>query len=87
MNAKRKIEIFSAGCLACEETIKLVNDNACPSCEISVLNVNDSKVQSRIRDLDIKSIPAVLIDGKLADCCAGRGQNIEKLKSAGLGRA
>ena len=32
MSIKRKIEVFSAGCPACEETIKLVNRIACPSC-------------------------------------------------------
>ena len=31
MSAKRKIEVFSAGCPACEETIALVNRVACPS--------------------------------------------------------
>jgi hypothetical protein len=31
MAGKRKIEIFSAGCSACEDTIKLVNDLACGS--------------------------------------------------------
>jgi len=33
MAEKRKIEVFSAGCAACEETIQLVNRIACPSCE------------------------------------------------------
>jgi hypothetical protein len=30
MTTKRKIEIFSAGCPACEETIQLINSIACP---------------------------------------------------------
>ena len=29
MNAKRKIEIFSAGCPACEEAISRIQDLAC----------------------------------------------------------
>ncbi len=33
---KRRIELFTAGCFLCEETIKLVRDLACPSCEIVV---------------------------------------------------
>ena len=86
MSAKRKIEIFSAGCPACDETIKLVNDNACPSCEIEILDVKSDSVQSKMKSLGIKSIPAVAIDGKLADCCAGRGPDLDKLKAAGLGQ-
>lgn len=87
MSAKRKIEIFSAGCPACDETIKLVNDNACSSCEVEILNVNESSTQQKMKSLGIKSIPAVAIDGKLADCCAGKGPDLEKLKAAGLGKA
>jgi len=37
--------------------------------------------------LGIRSVPAVVIDGKLADCCAGRGVDETVLRAAGLGRA
>ena len=47
--------------------------------------MNDPAVSSRAKNLGIKSLPAVVIDGKLADCCAGRGPDIEALKVAGLG--
>ena len=33
---KRQIEIFSAGCLTCKETINLVQSLACDSCNIKV---------------------------------------------------
>ena len=42
---------------------------------------------SRAKELGIRSVPAVVIDGKLASCCAGRGVDIEVLKAAGLGKA
>ncbi len=87
MGAKRKIEVFSAGCPTCDETIKLVRDNACSSCEVDILDVKKAEVQSRMKSLGIKSIPAVAIDGKLAGCCAGRGPNLADLKAAGLGKA
>ncbi len=86
MNAKRKIEVFSAGCPACEETIELVNRVACPSCEVSVLDMNDPDVAARAKGLGIRSAPAVVIDGKLADCCAGRGPDEATLRTAGLGQ-
>ncbi|HSA94232.1 MAG TPA: thioredoxin family protein [Terriglobales bacterium] len=86
MSAKRKIEIFSAGCAACEETIHMVNRVACPSCEVSVLDMQDKQVAARARSLGVRSVPAVAIDGKLVDCCAGRGPEAATLKRAGLGQ-
>lgn len=86
MTTKRKIEVISAGCPACDETIQLVNDHACSSCEITVLDAKDAEGKKRMKELGVKSVPAVAIDGKLADCCAGRGPDLEKLKAAGLGQ-
>jgi len=86
MNAKRKIEVFSAGCPACEETIELVNRVACSSCEVSVLDMNQPEVAQRAKGLGVRSVPAVAIDGKLAGCCEGRGPDVESLQAAGIGR-
>ncbi len=86
MATKRKIEIFSAGCPACEETVQEIRKAACPSCEIDVLDMNDPEVAERAKALGIRTVPAVLIDGQLADCCSGRRVNIEILKTAGLGK-
>lgn len=87
MKPKRTIEVFSAGCPACQETIDLVNQIACPSCEISVLDMHDASVAKRARDLGIRSVPAVVVDGRLADCCTGRGPDEKTLRSAGIGQA
>lgn len=86
MNTERKIEIFSACCPVCEKTIELVTRGACPSCEVSVLDVNDPQVAERVKRLGIRSVPAVVIDGKLADCCAGRGLDEAILRATGLGQ-
>ena len=86
MNAKRKIEVFSAGCPTCEETVNLVNRLACSSCEVTVLNMNDRAVAARAEVLGIRSVPAVAINGQLADCCAGRGPDEKTLRAAGLGQ-
>ncbi len=84
---KRTIEIFSAGCPACDETVELVRKNSCPSCEVSVLDMKNPDVAARAKALGIRSVPAVVIDGKPAGCCEGRGPDLEVLKAAGLGRA
>jgi hypothetical protein len=64
----------------------MVNDIACPSCDVTVLDMHDSDVASRAKSLGIQSVPAVVIDGNLADCCAGRGPDEATLRAAGLGQ-
>jgi glutaredoxin len=86
MARQRRIEVFSAGCPACEETLDLVNRLACPSCEVLILDMHDPAVARRARGLGIRSVPAVVIDGNLADCCAGRGPDEATLRGAGLGQ-
>jgi glutaredoxin 3 len=86
MNAKRKIEVFNAGCAACEDTLALVNRVACPSCEVTVLDMHNPDMASRAKRLGIRSVPAVVINGQLAECCAGRGPDEPTLRAAGLGQ-
>ncbi len=86
MNAKRKIEVFSAGCAVCEAAIARINEIACPSCEVTTLDMNAPGVVERAGALGIRSLPAVVIDGKLADCCTGEGVDEDALKAAGLGQ-
>jgi len=86
MATKRKIEVFSASCPVCEDTVQLVNRIACPSCEVSILDRNEPAVAKRAKSLGIRSVPAVAIDGKLADCCAGRGPEEAALRAAGVGQ-
>ena len=87
MAAKREVEIFSAGCPACTDAIALVRQVVCPSFEVSVLDMNDAAVAGRAKGLGVRSVPAVVIDGTLADCCTGRGPDEATLRAAGLGRA
>jgi glutaredoxin 3 len=85
MSSKRKIEIFSAGCVACDETVKMVKAVACPSCEIEVLDMHRDDVAAKFKEYGIKSVPAVVVDGKLLDCCSGRGVDEETLRASGVG--
>ncbi len=86
MTAKRKIEIFSAGCPVCKNTVDLVNKLTCESCEVSDLDMKKPEIAERARTLGIRSVPAVVIDGKPADCCAGRGPDEATLRNAGIGK-
>ena len=86
MSSKRKVEVFSAGCMICGETVELVKSLTCSSCEVIVLDMHDDTVAQRAAELGIESVPAVVIDGTLAGCCAGRGPDAETLRAAGLGQ-
>lgn len=87
MANRRKIEIFSAGCALCKDVIAKVKAAAGPSWEISVLDITAPGVAERACQLGVFSLPAVAIDGMLADCCPGRGPDLSRLMAAGLGRA
>jgi glutaredoxin 3 len=86
MAAKRQIEVYSAGCATCLEAIEVIRRAACPSCEVIVHDMREVEVARRAKGLGILSVPAVVIEGKLADCCAGRGIDLTVLRAAGLGR-
>ena len=85
MADKRRIEIFSAGCPACEETIQMVNAIACRSCDVQVLDMRQEDAAAKAKEYGVKSVPAVVIDGKLSDCCTGRGVDEATLRANGVG--
>ncbi len=83
MNMKRKIEVFSAGCPVCEEKIQMINRTADSSCcEVSVLDMKDQSVARRAKELGIRSVPAVVIDGQLSGCYACPIPDDEMIRAA-----
>lgn len=86
MPDKRRIEIFSAGCAVCRDVVAMIEELTCESCEIVVLDMTDPGVAGRAKAMGVRSVPAVALDGALADCCAGGAPDRETLKAAGIGR-
>ncbi len=82
--SRRTVEVFSAGCPLCNGVVEDVRRIADPSWQVTVLDMNDAHVAKRAEDLGIRSIPAVVVDGRLADCCIGRGVDMGCLKAMGL---
>ena len=78
--SKHTIEVFAAGCSACQEVIDLVNRIATPGSSVKVVDMHDAAIAQRAKSLGIKSVPAVVIDGKLASCCASRGVDEASLR-------
>ncbi len=76
-----KIEIFSAGCVCCNKTIEMVRTIADDEDEVIVLNMSEPVVTERAIELGIRSVPTILIDGEIADCCSNRGPDRKIIQS------
>jgi glutaredoxin len=77
-----KIEIFSAGCSACKETLEMVKRLAGSAHDLVIHDMHQSEIASKAKSYGVRSVPAVVIDGKLASCCAARGPEERIIKSA-----
>jgi glutaredoxin len=82
MAQKHKIEIFSAGCSTCKETIDMVRKIAGTDHEVQIHDMHKEDIASRAKQHGVRSLPAVMVDGKLAGCCAGRGPDEHVLREA-----
>lgn len=85
MNNKHKIEVFSAGCPCCTDAVELINRIAGDSADVQVLDMHQQRVAAKANAYGIQSVPAIAVDGRLADCCTGRGVDEATLKASGIG--
>jgi glutaredoxin 3 len=79
---KHKIEIFSAGCKTCKDAIETVKKLAGSEHEVVVHDMHQHAIASRAAQHGVRSVPAVVINGKLAGCCSGRGVEEQVLREA-----
>ena len=49
--------------------------------------MHDESASKRAKELGVKIVPSIIIDGKLASCCSTGGYNKSVLLEAGLGVA
>ena len=89
MADKRKVEVFTTGCPLCSPAVKMVQELACPSCEIKIHDLNKGcetdECRVEAQKYGIKTVPAVVINGKVCSCCDHTGVNREDLEAAGIG--
>ena len=64
-NAKRRVEIFSAGCRTCRRTIEQLRDQIDPRHEIVVHDMNSDAAAEKADAFGIRAVPAVVVDGSL----------------------
>jgi len=65
------IEVFSAGCDACNDAVRTVRDVACPECKVAGVSVASVIGNARASGFGIARVPAVVVNGVLAECCRG----------------
>ncbi len=89
MVEKRKVEVFTAGCPCCEPAVQLVRELACEDCDVTVYDLREgcatNECRKKAKQYGVHRVPAVVIDGKLCECCQTKPVYREALVSAGIG--
>lgn len=84
MSKKRKVEVFVVGCHLCDEIVKLVKEISCPSCDVIVYDLTKEGTD-KAKKYDVNSVPTVVVNGKILDCCVRRKPTEADLRAAGIG--
>jgi len=84
--AKRKVEVFTAGCPVCSDLVELVKATACPDCELTIYNLNQGQGVEEAKRYGVAAVPAVVVEGKLLDCCKRAHVTKHDLEAAGIGK-
>ena len=69
MAQRRKIEVFTAGCPCCTEAVELVKFLAGNEHDIEIRDMHDLAVAVAANGYGIRRVPAVVVDGTVAQCC------------------
>lgn len=64
--AKRRIEIFSAGCPLCRETLDLVKQSVSScGCEVIERKCDETELCDEAKQYGIRTMPTVVVDGQI----------------------
>jgi hypothetical protein len=85
MAQRRKIEVFTAGCPCCTEAVELVEFLAGTEHDVEIRDMRVPAVAVAARGYGIRRLPAIVIDGRLADCYAARDLDDATLTQAIFG--
>lgn len=83
--AEHRVEVFSAGCILCENALQLVRELAGSRSTIQVHDMSTGDALFKVREYGVTRVPTVVIDGQLASCCEAGGIDEQTLRSLGLG--
>jgi hypothetical protein len=65
----REIEVFTAGCYLCAETMDIVNQAVCDGCTVTERNINAEcgcGCIDKAREYGVRTIPTIVVDGEIA---------------------
>lgn len=83
--AKRQVEVFTAGCPVCDPVVQLVQELACPDCQVRVYDLRDSGTD-KASQYGVSRVPTVVVDGTIAACCQRGEVNRQELQAVGIGQ-
>jgi glutaredoxin len=86
MATKRTVEVFTAGCAVCDEAIQAVRKIACDSCDVQVQDMRTDAAQAKAKKYGIRRVPAVVVNGQLADCCKQGAIDLGTIQRLGVGQ-
>ena len=69
--SEKWIEVFSSGCPLCRDAIDLVERLSGNPDQVIVHDMNAPTVVTEAYRLGIRSVPTILIDGRIVECRAG----------------
>ena len=86
MLAKRKVKVFTAGCIVCQGVVDIVNELACPHCDVAVYNLTKNEGVEEAKAYGVSALPSVVVNGELLECCARGPITKGDLQAAGIGQ-
>ena len=87
MTELRKVEVFTAGCSLCADAVQLILLHTVddPTCSVTILRMTDESTRKKVSQYGVTRVPAIAVDGRLADCCRGSAIDGDTLRSLGIG--
>lgn len=87
--SKQTVELFVADCPLCEGAAAKLRALACEECAVTIRDLatgcETDECVTDARSYGITSVPAVVVNGHLADCCASGGVTDDGLRALGIG--
>ncbi|RJQ47321.1 MAG: glutaredoxin [Gaiellales bacterium] len=89
--ATRLVEMFTAACPICDDTVRLVKSVICPSCELRSYDLREGCATNECREkasrYGVNALPAIAVNGVLLYCCRRESITVDRLRAAGIGQA
>jgi hypothetical protein len=64
----KKIEVFSAGCSLCQDAVRAAESLG----QVEVVDMRSGDAAARAKAYGIARVPAIVVDGRLSECCQGQ---------------